>query len=164
MIEWLKTSILGLILLGAVGSILAVGVLKLSAFLIQRLFKPAFHSTAGRVFVLLRASHYVIEHLRRSDDPRELIVTCMIALGSFLFISTAALAGFLFFAVGIATQHADPDAAIGSEMILSGSLLFFIGTFLSLRLLRIMWAIYEVHMRSVEERATADAADEFRKR
>lgn len=161
MIEWLKTSIPGLILLGAVGSMLAVGILKLAVVCIRRAFAPAFHSATGRVFTLFRASHYIVEHLRESDDPRELIVTCMIVLAGFFFDCICMAMGFLFFAIGIATIHAAPTTNLGSSMAFFGSFFTFFSMFNSTIGFRDMCAIYKIHMKSAEEKAKASAAAEF---
>ena len=57
MIDWLKTSIPGIVLLGALGSLVAIGLLKATAWATRRFFRPAADSVLGSVFVLLRAPH-----------------------------------------------------------------------------------------------------------
>jgi hypothetical protein len=76
MLEWLKTSIAGIVLLGAIGSMLAVRILKLALFLIRRT-TPKVRSATDRVLLIFRAPHYVREHLHSSQHVPQLIVTCI---------------------------------------------------------------------------------------
>jgi hypothetical protein len=166
MIEWLKTSIPGIIILGAIGSMLAVGILKLAVTLLRRFAPPLRKHTIGRVLIFLRAPRYLIEHLHSSDDSKELIVTCIFVLAQFIFMALAMCMGFLMIVVGAASQslsgHRFP------LIVFLGSLLFFLSTFFTLHYMSILTLIYYSHMKQTDAAAIVqsrgDVDDEFNKR
>jgi len=117
MIEWLKTSVLGIILLGAIGSLLAVGLVKIGIFALNRLFRPALGSIIGTALSFIYAPELIFERLRTSAGVHELIATSTIMLATFVFSAGAFLAGFTMAVIGVGLSS--------SYLLFSGSLLFF---------------------------------------
>ena len=165
MIEWLKTSVPGIILLGAFGSLLAVGLLKVTAVAIRRLLGPATNSVLGRAFVFLRSPHYVLEYLRSSStDIRELIVTCTILLGTLMLVCVLFAVGMLLMASGGSLDQIKPGTRFSNFCLFGGSFIFFIGVITGRRVVGFITQVYNIYMKRAEDDAAAKARDEFRRK
>lgn len=155
MIDWLKTSIPGIIILGAIGSMFAVGILKLAVALLGRYAPPLRKHTIGRVLIFLRAPKYLTEHLHSSDDSKKLIVTCTFVLAEFMFMALAMCLGFLMVVVGAAFQSISGQRF--SLIAFLGSLLFFLSTFFTLHYMSVLTLIYYSHMKETDDAAIVQA-------
>jgi hypothetical protein len=165
MIEWLKTTIPGIILLGALGSVLAVGLLKVTAVAISRFLRPATKSVLGRAFVFLRSPHYVVEYLRSSStDIRELIVTCTFLLASVVFACEFIVIGILIMVVSASLDQIKPGTHFSDFSLFFGSFLFFSGIILGKKILGLITQVYDIYMKRAEDDAAAKARDEFRRK
>ncbi|MFM5314459.1 hypothetical protein ACET9R_03725 [Aeromonas veronii] len=91
-LEWLKTSIPGIIFLGAIGSICAVGFLKMAAHCAALWGLPAKNLIYRVIYYSLYGRKIIFEHFKGNHSTRELLVT-IITLGVFnismaMFLST----------------------------------------------------------------------------
>ena len=157
MIEWLRTSIPGIILLGAAGSILAMALLKVSRTVIYRILMR-FGQEAHIIFVqFFRVPYYVLEHLRSSTDVRELIVTSVLLLAIFILWTSVALISAMFMAVGVALALNSPTQAKGFPILLGASFFFFFNLLVSGEAFGWLMRLYTVHMKNADREAVAKA-------
>ncbi|WP_332734381.1 hypothetical protein [Flavihumibacter sp.] len=152
-IEWIKTSIPGIILLGAIGSILAAALLKLLALVVARWLLPAKSSLTKYVYGFRNGPQLVIEHLKASQDPRELLVTVALILAAQILVGGGIATGTVLTALGSISHSQNAEAS--QHLIFSGSFLSFISLLFFAKLTRHLLAIYMIHMSAVEK-AVAD--------
>jgi hypothetical protein len=162
MIEWLRTSIPGIILLGAAGSILALLLLKAIRVIIHRTLAPFGKKTFFWTFLTFRTPHYVIEHLRSSTDIRELIVTSALFLSLLIsFASLALLLAILMIVIALYILSTPGRDTEGQTVLLTTSFFFFICLIISARLSAWLLQLYMVYMKTADDAATAKAQDEI---
>ena len=158
MIEWLKTSLPGIIILGAIGGVGTVAILKIGAAIADRYGPPALTNTLGRLYVALNASRHVVDHLRSSNDPRELIVTCFLLSIQFVFSVGTMCAAFVG-AVFVASTKTLYWSAF-SDLMIALIALFVASLYGVFLVSRVATALY-VHMSSPEKAAKTKAEAEF---
>lgn len=159
MIEWLKTSLLGIIILGAFGSMLAIAILKAMDPLIHRIGPPILKRTLGRALLVMRAQKHFIDYLRSSKDSRELIVTCTVTLaffGSWMVFMSLGFVGVIVMRV----THKNFDSSQLLSMIL-GWVVVFTCAFFAFNNLTLLVRIYNLHMEHAEAASIAQAKAEI---
>jgi len=161
MIDWLKTTIPGIILLGAVGSILAVGIIKVCTLLFSRVLKPTMNSALGFAFAAMRGPHYVVEYLRTSTDVRELIVTCTLLHSYVVFFAAFSVIGIATSIAGVLMKTDEVLTGMSRYWVLGGSFLFFISVIGVKFILNVIWELYFIYMKQADEQALVRARDDF---
>lgn len=156
-IDWLKTTIPGIILLGAVGSIVAVAVLKTLAWAAARVFPPAKSSILRTLYGFHRGPSLIIEHLRSSQEPRELLVTITLLLSLQIVMGASLAVGVLLIPMGAVSRPQNVDLA--QRLVFSGSMLAFVSAFFLAGTARLLFSIYMVHMGEVETRVQGRIAE-----
>jgi TolB-like protein len=111
MLEWLKTSIVGLLALGALSSILAVSILRLTTLLIRRFLKPA--SLAVLPFINASTEPNT-EYL--SDGITESIINSLSQLPKLRVVSRATV----FRYKGLAVDPQQAGQQLGVRAVLTG--------------------------------------------
>lgn len=148
MLGSLKNSILGIVLLGAIGSLLAVGILKLSAFILRRIVKPKVNSIIGAISAGIEGPFRVIDQLGDSSDVRQVLVTAIALIAIEVFSASL----FVFGGVILFVSAALPPSARSAISVLFGSTSFFLGLFLIRKSLNYVFALYSVYMGEIEEK------------
>lgn len=156
-IEWLKTSIAGIILLGAIGSVVAVVLLKSVAFLAGRLLPPAKSSLLRIAFGFFRGPALIVEHLKSSQDPREVLVTIMLFLALQILTCAGIVTGTVLSAIG-AIAPAE-NVSFANMLVFYGSLMTCLNMFFFILCMRHMFAIYMIYMGHAESSAKKRIAD-----
>lgn len=150
-IEWLKSSISGIIILSAIGSILSVGFLKLTTYCIARWGSPAKNLSYRALYYSLYGRKIVIDYLKGEHSTRELLVT-IITLGVFNIIMTIFLVTGLIISIlgAINVKH---NLEISLQLTFFGSFLVFTSGFLSIRSSLNLYQIYTIFMGDIEKSA-----------
>jgi hypothetical protein len=154
--QWLKTSIGGIILLGAVGSLLAVAIGRLMFVLATRMLPVpyrVYRKQSTRQSFLMGYAHAMIHH---DDTGRMLLALLAFRLARFI----AALALFIFAAI-----------LVSNILLFQAQIVLTIGVFVAvvLAFLALYWAYFEFDWLSRTYlwlwKKSAEAADEsYRKR
>ena len=133
--DWLKTTIPGIVILGAVGSILAAAILWLLGRYLPAFAKAAFHQALRRVvshFVLPSVKHAVRLHFLDTKNKVESFQTLqLMKFGLSLFVSLCALVVF------VAVLPAAPDPVLRIAVVVP-LVVFFLGIWIALRTLAII--------------------------
>lgn len=147
-IEWLKTSIPGIVILGAVGSIFAVLVLKLLGFLLQRPLLQMRSTLLRPILGAVRGPSLIIDYLKTSKDPRELVVTIALLLSLAVLTCAGIAAGTVL--VGLGALSESGGAEVGQHLALMGSFLASICMIFFAWVTRHLHSIYMIHMGHAE--------------
>src|SRR6266478_2603573 len=150
MIEWLRTTIPGIIILGAIGSILAVVVLRVCRSLLIRLLKPLGIRIASVAVFFFRVEHHIIEYLRSSSDVRELITTCTVFLAVLILWACLTLASLMLLLVGVLISTLAPNDFNGPILTFAGSFSAFSFAILWQTELRAILQLYYLYMEKVD--------------
>lgn len=153
-ITWLKTSILGTILLGAISSILAVGILRLLARLPARYRSPLLRKLVSYLYIPYRSPHSVLEHLRASSDPRTVVVTCVVLLAQFCFFSLLLCSGFILVTL-LAAIIKHPSGPFQYACLFFSTFVGVSGAINASRILTLLEAIYKLYMEDPQTGAVA---------
>ncbi|MEP7010787.1 MAG: hypothetical protein ABJC13_10720 [Acidobacteriota bacterium] len=116
--EWLKSSVPGLILLGAMGSLLALAAVRLLGSLIERWFKPA--RTA--LLRVVRAPGSFGKTLGRVGSAKSVASMCALALAFFLFCVGCCFFGASMVFAGV---FARPLVGQHASFLIFGGSLFY---------------------------------------
>ncbi|WP_323883113.1 hypothetical protein [Aeromonas hydrophila] len=150
-IEWLRTSISGIIILGALGSILSVGLLKLTAYCIARWGSPAKNLAYRVLYYSLYGRKIVIEHLKGEHSTHELLVT-IITLGVFNIIMTIFLVTGLIIVI-LGAINIEQNIELSLQLTFFGSFFVFTSGFMSISSSRHLYQIYTIFMGNIEKSA-----------
>lgn len=102
--EWLKTTVPGIILLGALGSVVAVISIRLVGPLLKRvILKPLRYVTKERMWRFWRSSA-AYAHIEKDPTNRKLIYYLFYHLARLLIALTCLLASILVLAIVVASQ------------------------------------------------------------
>lgn len=149
MIEWFKTTLLGTIALGACGSILAVGILKLALALVRRI-SPTLGRTGERIVVAFAyAPQRILEHIKTSRNTNELIVFCLLLLFQISYAITGVVIGMILFVVVSLSPKVDELRFI---QVLS-QVLLFTSCFVWIYTVRYAFMTYDVFLGDVDAKA-----------
>jgi hypothetical protein len=151
LIEWLKTSILGIIILGAIGSILSFFIIKIFAYCATRWLSP-MRSLAYRTFYhTIYGGKVVAEHFKGVHSSRELFVTMIITgvfnIGMNIFLVTGLIVTIL------GSIHLNQDIELGQSLSFFGSFLTCTAGLMSIKSIRQLYKIYIIYMGPVEKSA-----------
>lgn len=142
MIEWLKTSILGMVLLGALGSVLAVFVIAACRPLIAR--------TATSTLIFFHKPRLAAEHFRKSADVRKLVVSCAFLLGAAISFGTLSLTTFGLLYLGVLLRV--PTKPYGQVFVFSTSFVGFTALLCQFRAIWYISSIYSALMDTTEKK------------
>ncbi|WP_421315085.1 hypothetical protein [Aeromonas veronii] len=151
LIEWLKTSIFGMVILGAIGSILAFFIINSFIYCATRWLSP-MRGLAYRVFYhIIYGEKVVTEHFKGTHSSRELFVT-MIIIGVFnIGMNIFLVTGLIVTILG--SIHVKQDIELGQSLSFFGSFLTCTAGLMSIKSIRQLYNIYNIYMGPVEKSA-----------
>lgn len=162
--EWFKTSILGIIVLGSVGSLIAVAILKVAVIMTRKVIRPGIHTIWGKIFLLSRSPYYVIEMLKERGDPARVAVTCTMLLFTGIMGVGLALSSQLFFVLGILYPITSLSSfSLFVATIIVSSCGFSLGVFTTRLAYKFIFALYEAYMDDIEKAVEKRVTEEFSK-
>lgn len=155
--EWLKTTIPGIVILGALGSILAAGLVSLVLKYVPAFAKSAFEKVLRRTvshFVFPSIKHAIELHFLATKNKVESFQT--LQLMKFLlslFVSLLALIAF------VASLAASPGPILGFAIIVP-VVVFFLGIWNALRTMAVIAVPLYFDLESEIEKAKSEAMRE----
>jgi hypothetical protein len=139
MIDWLKSTIPGIVILGAIGCIIAVGILRVSALIVARVLTPAVGSAIRVLLILRNGPNQTAKYLHDYGTTREIVAGCALFMVLTVFNANLALAGFLLPAFG-ALGECMGD--MRNRAVFVGSLASCASAIMAGFLVRTLWVLY----------------------
>jgi len=161
MIEWLKSSILGIVILGALGSLLAWAFIKAVGWFVRRVVQPAADSYLARLFVRKTAPRYLLEHLSASADPREVAVASSFYGTRLTLDWIGVFGGLILICLGTAVFRLSPGDSLAVAMTFAGSFSMFTSVSRATRNARMLSDMYDMFVGDANEAAKVRAEGEY---